>query len=340
MFTRNDHCKAAPRRALSGVFVKMRKALVICAALTGLAAPALAQEGSGPISIVVGYGPGGGNDLVARILAERLTEDMGRPVIVENKPGAAGRIGAEFVANAVPDGTTLLATGNSVISMAESIFSNLSYDPQTDLTPIAVLASYPQLVLVVPQDHPAQTLAELVEWSQANPDSSNYAAVAPAYTVPTEQLKLQSGLVAEGIAYRSSADAMVSVLNGEITFLLGDYNTTVPAAQAGTVRALAVTGSERFSALPDVPSMGELGYPDVRIDLWTGLFAPRGTAPELAAALAARVDAALAEPAVQERLAAIGVTPGELRTTVFAERIATESAEIAAIIEAANLVFE
>lgn len=310
-----------------------------CAAVMSLvAAPAIAQDGT--TKFIVGYGPGGGNDLTTRIVAEALTNSTDRTFIVENKPGAGGRLAAEFVSKAEPDGTTLLATGNSVVSMAAAIYSNLAYDPINDLVPVAIIADYPQLVLIVAADHPAKTFEEFVEWSKASADKSNYAAVAPAYTIPTEQLKLVSGLQAEAVSFKSSSEALVGVLNGEITFLLGDHNTTLPTVEGGQTRALLVTGRDRISQLPDVPSAGELGFPQVASSLWTGIFAPKGTTPEQAEELAGMISNVLKAEAVQGKLKTIGVTAGTLVTSEFKAQIGKEVEAISFVVEAAGLKFE
>lgn len=317
---------------------KLKKTLQCLALLFAAAVPALAQDST--TRFIVGYAPGGGNDLSARIVAEALGKATGRPFIVENKPGASGQLAAEFVVRAKPDGLTLLATGNSAVSMAAAIYPKLSYDPIKDLVPVAVIADYPQLVLIVAADHPAKTFAEFVSWTKANPEKSNYAAVAPAYTIPTEQLKLAAGLEAQAVSYKSSSEALVGVLNGQISFLLGDHNTTLPTVESGQTRALLVTGVDRIAALPDVQSAGELGYTQVKSSLWTGIFAPPGTTAEQAQEIAGLITAALNEAGVRQKLHQIGVEPGRLVTGQFGTQIATEVESLRAVVKAAGLKFE
>lgn len=315
-----------------------RKALLWLAFLCIAATPAVAQDAT--TKFIVGYAPGGGNDLSARIVAEALSKSAGHPFIVENKPGASGQLAAEFVVRAKPDGRTLLATGNSAVSMAAAIYSKMNYDPIKDLVPIAVIADYPQLVTIVAANHPAKTFAEFVAWSKANPEKSNYAAVAPAYTIPTEQLKLASSLQAQAVSYKSSSEALVGVLNGQISFLLGDHNTTLPTVESGQTRALLVTGANRIAPLPQVPSAGELGYAEVKSRLWTGIFAPAGTTPEQAKKMADLITAALNERSVQEKLRTVGVEPGKLVTEEFGAQIVKEVEGLRTVVKAAGLKFE
>ncbi|WP_142781723.1 tripartite tricarboxylate transporter substrate binding protein [Agrobacterium sp. T29] len=321
-----------------GIMMTFKRMLQCLAFLCVASTPALAQDST--TRLIVGYAPGGGNDLSARIIAEALGKSAGRPFIVENKPGASGQLAAEFVTRAKPDGGTLLATGNSAISMAAAIYPKLNYDPIKDLVPVAIIADYPQLVMIVAAGHPARTFAEFVSWSKANPEKSNYAAVAPAYTIPTEQLKLVSGLQAQAISYKSSSEALVGVLNGQISFLLGDHNTTLSTVSSGQTRALLVTGADRIAALPEIPSAGELGYSEVSSSLWTGIFAPKGTTPEQAQEIAGLISDALKEQSVQEKLHTIGVKPGKLVTGEFGAQIVREVAGVRAVVKAAGLKFE
>lgn len=298
------------------------------------------QSGSNTTRIVIGYAPGGGNDITARIVAEKLSKNLGRPFIVENKPGAASRLAAEYVMKQPPDGRVLLVSGNSAISMAAAIYPDLGYRPLEDFVPITVLADYPPLVLLVPKNHPANSLGDLIKWSKANPDASNYAAVAQAYTIPTEVLKLKSGLVAVPIPFRSSSEALVAIVGDKLTFMLADSTTGLSAVAQGQVKALAVTGSARMKELPNIPSMGELGYPDVKIDLWTGMFAPKGTPQQIVTTLATEVDRVLKDPDVMDKLAKLGLIPGAISGAAYGQKLAAEIQYFRDVIKETKLTFE
>src|ERR1041385_984186 len=255
-----------------------------------------------PIRVIVPFAAGGGNDIFARLVGNKLSEILGQPVINENKPGPGGRIAAEYVMNQPKDGYTLFIGASGVMSIAAAAYPNLSYHPTRTFIPLTMIANFP-LILVVPPDHPAKNVKELVEWAKKNPDKSNYASTSPAFTTASELLKLKSGM-------------------------------------PGKVKALAVTGSERSSEVPDVPSMAEAGYPEVNIKLYSGYFAATGTPPAIVAKVEAGLRKAINDPGVSAKLKALAVTPGGNSGADFRAMIDKDIESIAGVIKAANLKFE
>ena len=220
---------------------------VLTALLLGAAiAPASAQSDypSRPIHLVVGFAAGGGNDIFARLVADKASQILGQTVVVENKPGAGGRLSAEYVCNQTPDGYTLLVGAAGAMSLAAAIYPDLKYHPTKTLTPLAMIANFP-LILVEAADNPSKNVKEFVAWMKAHPDKANYASSSPAFTVDTELLKLKSGMPGTMIPYKSSNEMILSVIQGQTAMTIADGPPTVPQVKAGKVKALAVTGAER-----------------------------------------------------------------------------------------------
>jgi len=291
------------------------------------------------VTIVVGYGAGGASDVTARLLASHMYSDKGAKVIVENKPGAGGRLAAEHVTRQAPDGYTLMVAGNAVISVAKAIYPELRYDPVKDLTPVSIIAEFPNFILVVPADHEAKTFAELVEWTKANPDASNYPTPGPSYTIPTEQLKMNSGLSGVAVSYRSGNEALMSVVTGESLFMLADPGSALPLLEGGKLRALAVTGDERIPTMADVPTLKELGF-EVNMKLWTGLFAPAGVPADVLASLESEVRRVAQLPEVADKLRGMALIPGDISSADYAALIAKEVEDYTNTVKAAGLKFE
>jgi tripartite-type tricarboxylate transporter receptor subunit TctC len=202
-----------------------------------------------------------------------------------------------------------------------------------------MIASFP-LVMVVTANSPAKSVHDLVTWAKANPDKSNYATSSPAFTIPIELFKLKTGMPAMAIPYKSSSEANRSVVAGETTFAITDGGPAVPLVKGGQTRALAVTGTERSSELPDVPSMAELGLADVDTHLWSGFFAPRATPQPVVAWLTAGLDRAMDDPDVQQHLRAMAVNPGGPSGKDFAARIDADIKSFSAIVKEAKLTFQ
>ena len=312
---------------------------VVAAAAAASAQDAAANYPSKPIRVIVPFAAGGGNDIFARLVGQKLGEILGQPVINENKPGAGGRIAAEYVMNQPHDGYTLFVGASGVMSVAAAAYPNLSYHPTKTFIPLSMIANFP-LILVVPPDHPAKNVKELVEWAKKNPDKANYAATSPAFITATELLKLKSGMPGQMIPYKSSNEMILSVMQGQTLLAISDGPPAIPQIKGGKVKALAVTGSERSAELPDVPSMAEAGYPEVNTKLWSGYFVALNTPPAIVAKLEAGLRKAIGDPDVSTKLKALAVTPGGNASADFRKMIDDDIKTYSAVIKAANLKFE
>ena len=325
------------------------KRTMLTAGLAGLAAivavAAAAQGDSAgsfptrPIHLIVGFAAGGGNDLFARLVGQKLSENIGQPVIVENKAGAGGRIAVEYVKSQPADGYTIMVAASGQMAVAAAIYPKLSYHPTRDFLPLTMIASFP-LILAGPANDAINSVKDLVAYGKANPDKSNYATSSPAFTITTELFKLKTGMPAVAVPYKSSNEMMLSVAGGNTLFSIADGPPTMPLVQGGKVRALAVTGSERSFELPNVPSMAEAGYPEVNIGLWSGVFVAAGAPPAIANKLETELRRALADPGVREKLKAMAVNPGGGPGEEFRKKIDADIRVFADVVKAANLKFE
>ncbi len=312
---------------------------VMCVHAAGAQGDGGANFPNRPIRMIVGFAAGGGNDLFARLVGQKLSENIGQPVVVENKPGARGRIAVEYVKSQPADGYTVMVAASGQMAIAAAIYPKLSYHPTRDFLPLTMIASFP-LILAGPANDTIKSVKDLVAYGKANPDKSNYATSSPAFTITTELFKLKTGMPAVAVPYKSSNEMMLSVAGGNTLFAIADGPPTMPLVQGGKVRALAVTGSERSSELPDVPSMAEAGYPEVNIGLWSGLFVVTGTPPAIARKLDMESRRALSDPGVREKLKAMAVNPGGGPGEEFRKRIEGDIKLFADVAKAANLKFE
>lgn len=319
----------------------------LCAVLFALAASAVlapsawaqADYPSRPIRVVVGFAAGGGNDLFARLVGQKLSEHIGQPVIIENKAGAGGRIAVEHVKNQPADGYTIMVAASGQMAIAAAIYPKLAYHPTRDFVPLTMIASFP-LILAGPANDTIKTVRDLVAYGKANPDKSNYASSSPAFTITTELFKLKTGMPGVAVPYKSSNEMMLSVAGGNTLFSIADGPPTVPLVHGGKIRALAVTGSERSSELPGVPSMAEAGYPEVDIGLWSGFFVSVATPPAVVKKLDAELRRALADTGVRDKLKVMAVNPGGGPGEEFRKRIEGDIKMFADVVKAANLKFD
>jgi tripartite-type tricarboxylate transporter receptor subunit TctC len=309
--------------------------------LAAAIAPASAQSDypSRPIRLVVGFAAGGGNDIFARLVADKASQILGQSVIVENKPGAGGRLAPEYVLSQPGDGYTLFVGPSGAMAVAAAIYSDLKYSPTKDFVPVAMIANFP-LIMVIGEDNPAKNVKEFVDWMKQHPDKANYASSSPAFTITAELLKLKTGMPGTMIPYKSSNEMNLSVIEGQTAMTIADGPPTIPQVKAGKVKAIAVTGKDRSSELPEVPSMAEAGYPDVDVHLWSGVFAPSAAPAPIVAKLQKAFARAIADPGVSQKLKAMAVDPGGATPEEFTKIIDRDVVTFRDVVKAANLKFE
>ncbi len=271
-------------------------------------APASAQSIAGkPLKFVVPFGPGGSGDTIARLIALHLPERIGQPVVVENRMGAGGNIGADAVAKSDPDGATLLMAAN-YLAIAPGLYKKMSYDPIKDLAPVTLVGSIP-MVLVVNPAVPAQSIAELVALAKSKPGDLAYATpgLGTSTHLATELFKQQTGTELRHVPYRANPLAMNDVIGGQIPVFFDFVTTGAPHVRAGKVRGLATTGLERSPVLPELPTMIEAGVPDFEATTWIAVFAAAGTPRNTIVRLHDEIAAILRLPAVKDRLGTFGL---------------------------------
>jgi tripartite-type tricarboxylate transporter receptor subunit TctC len=259
------------------------------------------------VRIVVPYAPGGANDILARVLAEKLTPVLGQPVLVENKPGAGAMVGSDFVAKAAPDGYTLLMAASGPMVFNPVLVAKLPYNPLTDLAPISIVGSFP-LILAVNESSSAKTFKDLVALTKASPDKSNYSYPAASFQLIMELVKARSGLKALNVPYQGSAPSINAVLTQEVQMTLIDSGPIAALVKSGKLRALAVTSEQRLASYAQVPTLKEQGI-DLAVNLWSGLLAPTGTPEPILKRLQEEVARIMALPDVAERMAKLDIRP-------------------------------
>ncbi|HLL27663.1 MAG TPA: tripartite tricarboxylate transporter substrate binding protein [Xanthobacteraceae bacterium] len=290
------------------MFVRRFAALFAVIALLAATAPARAQTyPARSVTVIIPFPAGGSADTLARLIGQYLTERLGQSFVVENKPGAGGNLGTDFVAKANSDGYTLLLTPSS-IAIAPSLYAKLPFDPIKDFVPVTLIGSIPMVVVVNP-DFPAKTIQELIALAKAKPGEITYASAGNGSTnhLAVELFKSMTGTDMLHIPYRGNPLAIVDVIAGRVPVFFDFVLTGLPHIREGKVRALAVTGLHRSPVLPDVPTVAESGVPNFEASTWFAVYAPAGTKPEIVAKLNTEILAVLAMPAIRERLAGLGV---------------------------------
>jgi tripartite-type tricarboxylate transporter receptor subunit TctC len=270
----------------------------------GLAGTASADDyPSRPIRLIVPYAPGGGADAIGRIIAKRVSETIGQPIVIENRGGAGSILGTEAVKNADPDGYTLLVGQSGPISINPAVYKNLRYDPVRDFAPITMTTAYPY-ILVINSKLPAKTLQEFIALAKSKPGEFNFGTtgIGAANHLVAELFNSRAGLTMTHIPYRGTALAVGDLLAGQVTMVFADAVTALPHIQAGTLRALAVSSKERAAIAPDVPTIAESGYPGFDAIGWHGILAPAKTPPAIVDRLNAEIVKALRDPATKALL--------------------------------------
>jgi tripartite-type tricarboxylate transporter receptor subunit TctC len=305
------------------------------------ASPVFAQSDypNRPVRLVVGFAPGGSNDIVARLLAEKLQKSFGQPVVVDNKPGAGGAVAAAFVKSQPADGYTLLVGASGAMVVGPAIGAPATYDTLGDFDPVSLLVTFP-LVFIVNAESPYKTLKDFVDWSKTNADNSNYASASPTFTLAAELLKLRTGASMQRVSYRGTNVAVVAVLGNQVTAAMTDTLPAMPLLKDGKLRALAVTSPTRLAELPDVPTTTEAGVPNAEAVFWTGLFAPKGTPKEILSRLEAEVKTTMQAPEVQQQLRTLATDPAGGTPAEFTDRIKADLKVWGEVAKAANVTME
>jgi tripartite-type tricarboxylate transporter receptor subunit TctC len=314
--------------------------LTIVALGLGLAAarPAATQPyPNRPIKLIVPFPAGGPPDVIARIVADSMSTRLGQSVVVDNRPGAGATIGTRSVANAEPDGHTLLFASTTSLSIGPALFKNLDYDPVKSFTPVAGISTGPMVVVVHPSV-PAKTVQELVAYAKANPGKLNYGAgVASPPHIAWGLFTAVTGTDILFVPYRGMAPAMNDLISGQIQIMIDGTGPLLPHIQAGTFRALAVTGKTRSPDFPHLPTMIESGYPDYVLTFWTGIVAPAGTPQPIVARLNSAINDGLASIALKDGLAKFNVEANIASPQEFAAMLAQEAEKWAGIVKAAGI---
>lgn len=307
----------------------MRSSILAIAAAIGFGltavSPAHAQTyPDRPLRLVVPYAPGGGVDILGRLIAQKLSEAMGQPVVVENRGGGGGTIGTGVVAKAPADGYTLLLAAIE-LGANPALQEKLPYNTQKDLQPVSLVATLPAMLIVVP-DFPARTVKESIDAIRAQPGKYNYASsgVGSMHFLAAEFFKSSNGLDIVHIPYQSGGQALAALLGGQAQVAFSTVPPVLQQVKAGKVRGVAVTGKTRQSALPDVPTFAESGYPEFDAALWQGVLVPAGTPKDIVARLNTEINRLLAQPDVREKLVAMGADPQGSTPEEFARFIDAE----------------
>jgi tripartite-type tricarboxylate transporter receptor subunit TctC len=292
-----------------------------------------------PIRLVVGFPPGGGTDVVARIIAPRLAENLGQPVVIENRPGATGTVAAAMVARSPPDGYTLMMGHVSVNAIAPSLFPNLQYDVLRDFAPITLTASVPHFIVVHPS-LPIMSVQELIAAAKAQPGRLSFPSAGNGSTphLAGEMFKVLAGVNLIHVPYKGSGQSMQDLLAGQHQAAFDTMPASSPHVRSGRMRLLAVSSAKRLADFPDVPTVEEAGVPGYRISTWYGLFAPAGTPPEIVSRLHAETAKAMQASDTHKRLIEIGADDTLTRTPEeFAAIVRADTARYAKIIKDAGL---
>jgi tripartite-type tricarboxylate transporter receptor subunit TctC len=295
-----------------------------------------------PVRLVVPFPAGGATDLVARVIAQRVSKDIGQQVIVDNKAGAGGTIGSAEAAKAVADGYTLLLTTSSTHAISPHLMSRLPYDPIRDFTPISHLADAASVLLVTPS-LPVNSVAELIAHAKKHPGQLNYASSGNGTIVhlTTEAFKAQAGVFITHVPYKGTALAIPDVIAGNVQVLIDAIPSGMPHVKNGRLRALAVTGDKRSALAPELPTVAEAGLPGFSSVTWFGLYAPRGMKPELVSRVHGAFEKAAHAPEVIESLAKLGVEPSPVGSPdKFAAMVAADSQRWARIIRDRKITLE
>ena len=303
--------------------------------LTSSAQPSYPNK---PINFIVPYGAGGGADSRSRQIAQKMSVILKQPIIVDNKPGAGGNIGTEFISRAASDGYTIGMGNFAPMAVNKTLFGNLRYDPETDLTPIVLIEKGP-LVLVVNPASPYKTVKEIVDAAKAKPGALTFSSggIGGSHQLSAELFKQSAGIDMIHVPYKSGSAGLTDLMAGNVTMMFDQMYSAMPSIKADKLRPIAITSKKRSPLLPNVPSFAEVGYPKVEVLNWQGLIAPKGTPKAIIDKLNAAANEALKDPQLRELMLSQGNEIGGGSPTDFASLIQSESAKWSAVVKTANI---
>jgi len=308
----------------------------------GLAGPVGAQDyPARTIKLVVPFGPGGPTDVAARLVTQIVQTDLGATIVVENRPGAGGATGSKSVANAEPDGYTLLVGTSATLAVVPALMKNPGYDPVKSFAPVAKVADS-TTVMIVPANFPADSVQAFVAYAKAHPGELSYASAGAGNQTQlvAELLKAKAGITAIHVPYKSGAEMVTAVLGEQVQLSFPDISILLPLIREHKVKALAVTSARRHPQLPDVPTLAESGYPDFAITFWSGVVAPAGTPAAIVDKLNSAIAAGLRSREIEAKLAAIGAQTAPGSPQDFARFIADEAVKWRAVANTAGVSIE
>lgn len=290
------------------------------------------------VTIVVPTTAGGGTDIIARLIGDQLSKQIGQPFVIENRPGAGLVVGTAAVAKAAPDGYTLLAGLNGSMAVNPSLFANLAYDPIRDFTPVAMLADYPFLV-VVNNDLPVKSIKDLIALAKSKPGQINYASAGngTGQHLSAELFKMMTNTNLEHVSYRGAQPAYLDVISGRVPVFFDNMSGAMTLAKGGKVRAIAITSAKRSTLMPEVPTVAESGVPGFEYHTWFGLWAPKNTPRPVVEKLHAEVHKALSNPAVRDKIAATAGVPSLMPLNDIEPFVKAEIAKWAEVVKRAGM---
>jgi len=291
-----------------------------------------------PINFIVPYGAGGGADSRSRQIAQKMSVILKQSIIVDNKPGAGGNIGTEFISRAAPDGYTIGMGNFAPMAVNKTLFGNLRYDPETDIIPIVLIEKGP-LVLVVNPNSPYKTVQDIVTAAKAKPGILTFSSggIGGSHQLSAELFEQNAGIEMIHVPYKSGSAGLTDLMAGNVTMMFDQMYSAMPSIKAEKLRAIAITSKKRSPLLPNIPSFSEIGYPKVEVLNWQGLIAPKGTPKAIIDQLNAAANEALKDPTLRELMLSQGNEIGGGSPAEFAALVKSESAKWSAVVKAANI---
>lgn len=332
---RNNACPTHSRRVRAAIL----GGIAFAFALAASSAAAQSTYPTRPISFVIGFSAGGTTDIVARIVGEELRKTLAQPIVIENRPGAGGNIGASIVAKAKPDGYTLLVGSVGPLAINASLYAKMPYDNLKDFTPVTLIVHVPNMLVVNPSAMPVNSFAEFIALLKANPGKYFFASTGTGTSshLSGEQLKIMAGIEATHVPYKGAV-ALNDVLAGEqVHFMFATIPSVIEFVRAGRLRALAVTSKSRSAAMPEIPTVAESGFPDFEASSWFGLLGPAGMPRDIVSKLQGEVARALKIPEIRDKLVAQGADPVGSSAEEFAAYIRDETTRWSKVVKSSGV---